>query len=309
MITFSKVTKQFSRVRAVNELSFTVNQGEIFALLGPNGAGKTTSLRMLLQLINPDEGAIRYSESLLTEGKLERTRIGYLPEERGIYQDTPILKTLVYLASLRGMPTSDARKSAMEWLERFEIADRAADKVSTLSKGNQQKIQFIASIMHGPEFAILDEPFSGFDPINQEVISDMIRGLREQGTTILLSAHQMLLVERIADRLLLLSDGRELMSGTMLELRRKMGDGQKLEVQFSALTSPSLLVESSLLDAREDTATGMWQVLPRPGVPLNDALQVLTQAGRIETLRTAQANLHDIFIQSFGTTNGGNHAS
>ena len=305
MITFTQVTKQFSKVRAVDDLSFTVQKGEIFALLGPNGAGKTTSVRMLLQLIRPDAGTIQYRNSLLDAGSLNRTRIGYLPEERGIYQDTPILKTLVYLSSLRGMPATDARKRALVWLERFGIADRAGEKVSTLSKGNQQKVQFIAAVMHAPEFAILDEPFSGFDPINQEVISDMIRELRDNGTTILLSAHQMQLVERISDRILLLSGGRELMSGTMEELRRRMGDGQKLEVFFTELSDEGLLTHSSLLDVHKDEVTGMWEVMPRPGVALNDALSVLTQAGTIETLRTTQANLHDIFIQSFGVTNGG----
>lgn len=305
MITFTQVTKQFSKVRAVDDLSFTVQKGEIFALLGPNGAGKTTSVRMLLQLIRPDAGTIQYRNSLLDAGSLNRTRIGYLPEERGIYQDTPILKTLVYLSSLRGMPATDARKRALGWLERFGIADRAGEKVSTLSKGNQQKVQFIAAVMHAPEFAILDEPFSGFDPINQEVISDMIRELRDNGTTILLSAHQMQLVERISDRILLLSGGRELMSGTMEELRRRMGDGQKLEVFFTELSDEGLLTHSSLLDVHKDEVTGMWEVMPRPGVALNDALSVLTQAGTIETLRTTQANLHDIFIQSFGVTNGG----
>jgi len=305
MITFSNVTKQFSKVKAVDQLSFAVQPGEIFALLGPNGAGKTTSVRMILQLLQPDAGTIRYGESLLKAGELLRTRIGYLPEERGVYQDTPILKTLVYLASLRGMDPVRGRAVARQWLERFALADRAADKVSTLSKGNQQKIQFIAAIMHKPDFAILDEAFSGFDPINQEVISDLIRELRNEGTTILLSAHQMQLVERIADRILLLSGGRELMSGTMDELRTRMGEGQKLEVTFTQLSHPELLSASTQLDARQDVTTGQWVVMPRPGVPLNQVLEVLTRAGSVDTLRTTQANLHDIFIQSFGVNNGG----
>jgi ABC-2 type transport system ATP-binding protein len=309
MITFSHVTKQFSRVRAVDNLSFTIKEGEIFALLGPNGAGKTTSVRMLLQLLQPDKGAIHFSETLLASGRLERSRIGYLPEERGIYQDTPILKTLVYLAALRGMPARQARSSALQWLERFGLTDRATDKVSTLSKGNQQKVQFIAAVIHQPQFAILDEPFSGFDPINQEVISDLIRGLRDQGTTILLSAHQMQLVERIADRILLLSGGKELMSGTMEELRQRVGAGQKLEVRFAKLQRPDLLIGSDQVLAHQDGSNGTWQVMPNAGVSLNEVLQLLTAAGSIESLRTSEANLHDIFIQSFGvTTEAGDEA-
>jgi len=304
MITFSHVTKQFSRVRAVDDLSFSVEKGEIVAFLGPNGAGKTTSLRMILQLIQPDKGYIHYAESLQTSGKLEKSKIGYLPEERGIYQETPILKTLIYLASLRGMPKDQAHTSAVDWLVRFGLKDRANDKVSSLSKGNQQKIQFIASVIHKPDFAILDEPFSGFDPINQEIISNLIRTLRDEGTTILFSAHQMQLVERIADRIILLSGGKELMSGTMQDLRKHMGDGQKLEVSFSGDVLSEQLYTSEILIAEQDSVTGMWQITPRPGIALNEALHVLTSAGNIETLRTTEVNLHDIFIQSFGVKQG-----
>lgn len=300
MISFDQVTKQYSRVRAVDELSFTLNRGEIFALLGPNGAGKTTSVRMLLQLIHPDSGEIRYGDELIHDGWLDRYRIGYLPEERGIYQDSPILKTLVYLASLRGMSTEEAKNSSLKWLEQFGIADRAGDKVSTLSKGNQQKVQFIASIIHNPLFAILDEPFSGFDPINQEIISGMIRELRNNGTTILISAHQMQLVERIADRILLLADGKELMNGTMDELRKQSGTGQKLEVRFSQLLHADKLTENDLITAIQDEESGAWLVMPKRGVSLNDLLQFIAEAGSIESLRSSEANLHDIFIQSFG---------
>jgi ABC-2 type transport system ATP-binding protein len=299
MITFSEVTKQFSKVRAVDELSFTVKEGEIFALLGPNGAGKTTSVRMLMQVVMPDSGTISYDDALMDNGKVSRSRLGYLPEERGLYQDTPILKTLVYLATLRGMKQVHAREEALRWLKRFELTDRQGDKVSALSKGNQQKVQFIASILHKPAFAILDEPFSGFDPINQEVISDMIRELRDNGTTILLSAHQMQLVERIADRILLLSAGRELMSGTLGEIRSQMVGEQKLEVQFSSLDSDAALTGSDLVDATFNVDRQVWQVMLKQGTSVNDALTLLTRVGTITQLKTAEVNLHDIFISSF----------
>ncbi|TVR34012.1 MAG: ATP-binding cassette domain-containing protein, partial [Balneolaceae bacterium] len=210
MLQFENVVKKFAKVRAVDELSFEIRKGEIFALLGPNGAGKTTGVRMIMQIMEPDSGSITFDPSIMKGGKVDRSKLGYLPEERGLYQDAPIMKTLIYLSTLRGSDPAEAEKKASEWLDRFGILDRQADKISTLSKGNQQKVQFIASILHEPDFVVLDEPFSGFDPINQERISDCIRELRESGMTILLSAHQMQLVERIADRILLINNGREL---------------------------------------------------------------------------------------------------
>src|SRR5690625_3621452 len=161
MLAFESVVKQFGKVRAVDDLSFEVGKGEIFAMLGPNGAGKTSTVRMIMRIMAPDSGSITFHSSLRIGEKVDRTKRGYLPEERGLYQDTPILKTLVYLATLRGLDASVAASRASGWLERFGILDRKNEKVSTLSKGNQQKVQFIASILHQPEFAIFAEQFSG----------------------------------------------------------------------------------------------------------------------------------------------------
>src|SRR5687767_1151350 len=163
IVTAHRVTKRFGPTTAVSDLTLSIGEGELFALLGPNGAGKSTLIRMIVGLIKPDTGTI--------ERSFERTRgtIGYLPEERGLYQDMPVLRTLTYFARLQGMKPRDAQDAAESWLERVGLADRGKDKVKALSKGNQQKVQFGSSILHRPKVAILDEPFSGLDPVNQEI--------------------------------------------------------------------------------------------------------------------------------------------
>lgn len=299
MLSFQSVVKQFDKVRAVDNLSFEIRKGEIFALLGPNGAGKTSCVRMIMQIMNPDSGSVTFGPSVMSGKKADRTKLGYLPEERGLYQDTPILKTLVYLATLRGMDPADAGKKGSEWLERFGILDRKNDKISTLSKGNQQKVQFIASILHAPDFAVLDEPFSGFDPINQELISDVIRELRDGGMTILLSAHQMQLIENIADRILMINHGKKMISGTFDDIRRNTISGQKLTVTYAGDVNQELLQQSPHIKNSIQTASGAWEIYLADENSLNGALQIIIEAGAVESLRTSEVNLHEIFIESF----------
>lgn len=299
MLSFSSVTKQFSTVRAVDNLSFAVEDGEIFALLGPNGAGKTTSVRMIMQIIEPDSGRIVFGAAVSGEGGIDRTRLGYLPEERGLYQDAAVLKTLVYLGTLRGMEEPAARSGALEWLQRFGLSDRAKEKISTLSKGNQQKVQFISSILHRPAFAVLDEPFSGLDPINQELISDIIRELRSRGMTILLSAHQMQLVEKIADRMLMIDQGRELLSGTMEEIRRKVVSNQKLIIEFGHPPDQELLARSTAIKGLNHLEGNSWEFYLGEDSSLNTVLTEIAAAGTVTRMRTSEVNLHEIFIESF----------
>lgn len=218
VLSVDSITKQFANVNAVDGLSFDVREGEIFALIGPNGAGKTTTVRMLTGIIKPDSGSIRYTLNGQSAWPAA-SDLGYLPEERGLYKDMPVVQTLAHMAALRGMKRADADAAALEWLSAVSLKERALDKLETLSKGNQQKIQFISAVLHRPRFIILDEPFSGLDPLNQEFFSDQIRRLRDEGATILLSAHQMQLVERLADRVLLLNRGRAVLYGTLDEIR------------------------------------------------------------------------------------------
>lgn len=299
MLSFFNVTKQYSKVTAVDRLSFSIQKGEIFALLGPNGAGKTTSVRMIMQIIEPDSGEIRFDTAMVAGKSVDRRRLGYLPEERGLYQETPIIKTLVYLAALRGKDAVWSRKQAISWLERFGLKERMNDKVSALSKGNQQKVQFISSILHEPDFVVLDEPFSGFDPINQEFISDCIRELRDSGMTILLSAHQMQLVERIADRILLINDGRELVSGTLEAIRQKTISGQKIVVKYNGDVNHEQLDETPGISGYKMIDEAEWEIYLGEGFVLNGILNGLALAGKITDLKTSETTLHEIFIQSF----------
>ena len=215
------IRKAFKDRVAVEDLSFDVKPGEIFGFLGPNGAGKTTSLRMILGITHPDRGTVAF------EGRpdVDRTRLGYLPEERGLFEDQKVIDTLTYLGELRAMRARDARASAHAWLERLGLADRAKAKLNELSKGMQQKIQFAAAVLHAPTLAVLDEPFSGLDPLNQELFLEIVRELRDKGTTVLFSAHQLNLVERLCDRFLLIARGREVISGTLEAMRHTITGG------------------------------------------------------------------------------------
>jgi ABC-2 type transport system ATP-binding protein len=230
-LTVQGVEKRFRGVTAVDRLSFEVRQGEIFALLGPNGAGKTTLVRMLMGLLRPDAGTIRYQVGGKLSPRPRPPLLGYLPEERGLYQELTVLRVLNFFGELRGMGRARAAGAAREWLERLGLQDRAHDRVDSLSKGNQQKVQLAAALLHRPRLALLDEPFSGLDPVNQELFLHLIRELRDEGLTVLLSAHQMSLVERLADSALLMNRGRALLQGTIEEIRQQSSAGSSLRLR------------------------------------------------------------------------------
>ncbi len=213
------VHKHYGGHHAVNDLSFTVAQGEIFAILGPNGAGKTTTIRMILDIIKPDQGHIAVLGGPFTEAT--KSRIGYLPEERGLYKNVPLIQLLRYLGQLKGMDGKAAEQQALYWLERVGLEVNVKSKVSTLSRGMAQKVQFIATILHKPAFIIIDEPFSGLDPVNTQLIKDIIYELRQDGTTIMMSTHQMQQVETMADRMLMISKGQRMLYGKVDDVRQK----------------------------------------------------------------------------------------
>ena len=218
-VQISHVAKSFGSTHAVVNVSFDVERGEIFGLLGPNGAGKTTTIRMMLDIFKPDRGTVSILGGPMTEEK--KDRIGYMPEERGLYQDAPLEGCLLYLASLKGLPAADARERLSEYLERFDLAAHKGKKVKELSKGMQQKAQIINTLLHQPELVVIDEPFTALDPINTQLVKDLMRELRERGTTILMSTHQMHQVEELCDRLLLIDDGLDVLYGKLDEIRRR----------------------------------------------------------------------------------------
>jgi ABC-2 type transport system ATP-binding protein len=210
VLTIDSVVKRYATVTAVDQVSLRVESGARFALIGPNGAGKSSLIRMVLGLTRPDAGriALNLDGRSAPPGPTFAARIGFLPEERGLYQDVGLRRTLAYFGTLRGMTRVDAEHAAQDWLTKLGLANRATEPVKALSKGNQQKVQLAAALLHRPALAILDEPFSGLDPVNQEFLLELIRDLSAQGTTILFSAHQMQLVERLATQIAVMRAGR-----------------------------------------------------------------------------------------------------
>ena len=222
IIQIQKVSKFYADHTALDKVSFDVPKGCIFGLLGPNGAGKTSLIRIINQITAPDEGQILFNGNPLTKDHIKQ--IGYLPEERGLYKKMTVYDQLIYFARLRGMDTSAAKKTINEWLEKFEATTWKKKKIEELSKGMQQKIQFIVTVMHNPSFIILDEPFTGFDPKNTQLIKDEIENLRNQGASIMLSTHRMENVEAICDNVVLLNKANVVAQGTVMDVRNSLKD-------------------------------------------------------------------------------------
>jgi ABC-2 type transport system ATP-binding protein len=298
-LSVKQIRKQYAEVLAVDDLSFEVKSGEIFALLGPNGAGKSPTIRMLIGLTYPDTGVISF---INIEGQkipnLVSGDFGYLPEERGLYQESNIQDTLVYMGQLKGMTKADALEQANMWLTSFDLAERQKDQLKTLSKGNQQKVQLISAIIHRPKIVFLDEPFSGLDPINQEKVISFLQLLRQQGTTIILSAHQMSLVEKLADRFLLMNKGKATLYGSIKDICQAAQLGTNVTVTFSdPVSSGSFLLTEQIMQVISiDTHTIQFTLAPSCHVP--QFLQSMLTEHQIESLQTEQPSLHDIYIDS-----------
>lgn len=228
VVDLSHVTKRFGRNVAVDDLSFSLEKGEMFGLLGPNGAGKTTSIRLMLDIFKADAGEISVFGGPMDEAKKER--IGYMPEERGLYREMPLERSLLYLGALKGLTAKEVRERAEGYLERFDLAQHRQKKIKELSKGMQQKAQIIATILHRPELLIIDEPFSGLDPVNTRLVKDVLKELNQAGVTVIMSTHQMHQVEALCDRILLINRGRRLLYGNLAEIRRRFS-GRDVLVQ------------------------------------------------------------------------------
>jgi ABC-2 type transport system ATP-binding protein len=221
MLNVTNLRKAYASVVAVDGVSFEVQRGELFGLLGPNGAGKTTTIRTVLNIIAPDSGTISFDGKPFSPEMWDI--IGYLPEERGLYRKSKILTTILYFASLKGLSERDAKPLAYQWLDRFGLKESAHRKVEELSKGNQQKVQLIISILHRPRLLILDEPFAGLDPVNQIILKDILLELRQQNVAIVFSTHQMEQVEKMCDNICLINKGKPLLSGSLREIKKQYG--------------------------------------------------------------------------------------
>ena len=281
------LTKRYDSFTAVDSLSFEVRKGEVFGLLGPNGAGKTTTIRIIMDILKPDGGEVRI---LGQPPGTTREQVGYLPEERGLYRNLKVLDTLVYLAELKGTPRAEAHRRGLAWLEKVELAGWAGKKVKDLSRGMQQKLQFIASLIHDPELLILDEPFQGLDPVNVELLKGLIRELQAQGKTIMLSAHQMNLVEALCDRILLINQGKSVLYGELEAIKRNYAPHTvrlRTDARLDALPGVS----------RIEQADNNTFVLTLDGITSQDFLRMLVERDiPIEAFEVATVPLEEIFI-------------
>ena len=219
LVSVTHLKKRFGPTEAVSNVSFSVEPGEVFGLLGPNGAGKTTTIRMILDIFAPDMGEIEvFGASLNSAAK---DKIGYMPEERGLYPHMRVLACLVYLGTLKGVPRKVAKARAITYLERLELGDQHKTKIEALSRGMTQKVQVIASVLHQPKLLIIDEPFANLDPINAQLVRDIILDIKKQGGAVIMTSHQLALVEALCDRIALINQGEVVLNGTVAEVRRQ----------------------------------------------------------------------------------------
>jgi len=296
-VSFNGVTKTYGVFTAVSDLSFAVAEGEIYGFLGPNGAGKTTALRMMLDIINPTSGKISILGS--SSAISVRRRVGYLPEERGLYRKMRAADSIAYFAQLRGLSRAKAKAKAYELLERFDLGEFARTRNEALSKGMAQKVQLLSTIAHEPELLILDEPFSGLDPINQQTLEDLIQEQRRNGRTIIFSTHVMQHAERLCDRFLILANGKKRFEGTLSQARAKFQ--HRLRIQTAA---PANIIEAlegvalaRITNVENDNEEAIYEIELRDGVDPQEFLRRVINAGLALTrFEHTGATLHDIFV-------------
>ena len=295
-VEISHISKSFGPVKAVDDVSFSVERGEIFGLLGPNGAGKTTIIRLMMDIFKPEGGSIAILRGPMSDAKKER--VGYMPEERGLYQDIPLERCLIYLASLKGVKHEAARLMVGEYLERFDLSAYKNKKVKELSKGMQQKAQIIATLLHQPELVIVDEPFSGLDPVNTQMVKDLLRDLHQNGVTIIMSTHQMHQVEELCERILLIDHGRTVLYGDLDGIRRQfMGHA----VLVRAATELPHLPGVERVEVH-NTATRLTLA---SGISAQEVLRSLVaQDVIVEQFEIAVPTLDEIFIRVVQPENG-----
>lgn len=295
-IVVSAIEKSYATVSAVRGVSFTIAPGEIFALLGPNGAGKSSIIRMLVGMTRPDRGVIEISHQDQQYDHVPRRVLGYLPEDRGLYPDKSVEKNLLYLAQLHGLSKAQAQQEMNHWLDIFELTDRRKDDLKQLSKGNQQKVQLIAAVIHKPALVILDEPFSGLDPINQEKVVEFLKTLREKGMTVILSAHQMAMVEKLADRMLLMAKGQVVLAGTLAEIRQQAQPKPEVVIETEQALSreqlASLLPEAQIT---QHTAT-RFSLFLSSTAQLSGYLQQLLSQLSVQSVSMQNPDLHQLYL-------------
>ncbi len=297
VIKVQNIRKTFGKTHAVDDVSFNVEKGRIFGLLGPNGAGKTTTIRMINHILTPDVGNIYIND--VEVGPVTQKMIGYMPEERGLYKKMKVEEQLMYLTQLKGMAAKDARKAIHHWLERFEAADWLKKEISELSKGMSQKIQFIATIAHNPDIYIFDEPFSGLDPINSELLKEVIIELKEMGKTILFSTHRMEQVEQMCDDICLFNNGKAVLEGKLREVKASFGQNT-INLEFEG--------DGAFLDKLTDVrinnrSTNFAEIRVLNGQNMQDILKLAIEHAEIHKFERVEPSLNEIFISTVGEDN------
>ena len=307
LLRVDNIVKRYANHTALDRINITTNKGEIFGLLGPNGAGKTSLIRIINQITGPDEGKVYLEGKPITRDDI--SSIGYLPEERGLYKKMKVRDQVLYFAQLKGLDKRTAKKKIEEWFEKFDITAWYDKKVEELSKGMAQKIQFIITVLHEPKLLILDEPFSGFDPINAQLIRDEIINLKKNGASILLSTHNMSSVEEICDSIALIDKSKLMLHGKLSDIKKEFRS-HTYAIQFkgmmfgfaNALFASFALEHSEQLDS--DRAIAYVRLLK--GNTLNDLLKTVMPIVEIESVNEVVPTMNEIFIQVVQGKKGGN---
>ncbi|WMJ75434.1 ATP-binding cassette domain-containing protein [Cytophagaceae bacterium ABcell3] len=291
MLTINHINKSFGNLHVLNDVSLKICQGGIFGLLGPNGAGKTTLIRLITKILLPDSGNIRYKDNELKDEDVNR--FGYLPEERGLYKKMQVQEHLVYLARLKGMSGKDAKKKSLEMLDKFGLTPWAKKNIENLSKGMQQKVQFIATVLHEPDLIILDEPFSGFDPVNAITIKEEIFELQKKGATIIYSTHRMETVEEMCDHIALINKSRIILEGEPEKIRKTYRQNI-----FALETDKKPDMHLDILE-EEISKTGTWKGRVRwADTSPNHLLHEIMKSATVLAFNEELPGIHEIFIRS-----------
>lgn len=291
ILQLSGVERSFGSIRAVDGVDLNVPRGAIYGILGPNGAGKTTTIRMILNIYIPDAGEILFDGKRLDRHAINH--IGYLPEERGLYKRMRVEEHVIYLARLKGVPTAEAKRRAKLWLERFGLEDRASAKTDELSKGMQQKVQFVGTVISEPQMVVLDEPFSGLDPINVKLLREIIEEIRAAGRTVLFSTHVMEQAEQICDHIFLINDGRKVLDGKLEDIVENYPvDSVRVSGEFEAQAFENI----SAADSAKRNGNEMLVRL-KEGFVAQDLLLELVKRGRVDRFIAARPPLSEIFIR------------